>query len=252
MGVLFNHAVAYFTSPLSIGVLALIVGIIFLLKNKKRIALCSIAFSLVWLWFFSCEVSYLLLGARLERMYPPESVESLPQADAVVVLGGGVGSCTNLMEYTEMYTGADRVIHGARIVKAGKAPIVIVSGNEELASSLPLLLEAGVTRDKIVVENVSRNTEENARFVCDMLKKRTKVPRILLVTSSWHMRRALLMFSRYADGMEVIPAPIDYESLVTIERGCDISWFFPSADALFRNSMMVKECIGYWGYKILR
>lgn len=252
MGVLLNHAVAYLTSPLSIGMTFLAAGAFSLAKGWRKTSFALLLSSFALLWFFSSGLMLIALGARLEKMYPPRSVEELPCADAVVVLGGGVGACTNSLKYAEMYTGADRVAHAARIMKAGKAPVVVVSGSGEEDSSVPLLMEAGVPREAIIVEAGSRNTEENARFVGEMLKNRSAERRILLVTSSWHMRRALLMFSRHAAGAEVIPAATDYEALVYLGKGCDIDWFIPSAETLYRNTMMLKEYVGYWGYRLLR
>ena len=179
-------------------------------------------------------------------------VDDLPEADAVVVLGGGVGADTNSLVYAELFMGADRVLHAARIVKAGKAPVVIASGEGEREASLPLLKEFGVPEEAILVENESRNTEENARRVAKLLADRAERPRVLLVTSSWHMRRALLMFRRHAADVEVVPAAIDYEGIMAAES-LALPWSLaPSADMLMKNSFMLKEYVGYWGYRLLR
>lgn len=250
MGVLLNHAVAYLTSPLSIGMTVFASGVVFLMFGKRRTAAAALLFSFAWTWLFSTGLMFAFLGGRLEKTYPPRSVESLPPADAVVLLGGGAGSCTNALKYAEMYSAADRVAHVARIVKAGKARFAVLSGDAEEFSSLPLLLEYGVPREAVILENKSRNTEENVRFAAEKLRTERKKPKIILVTSSWHMRRALLLFSRYAGDIEVIPAAADYEALVFLSKGVGPDWFFPSADALFRNTVMLKECIGYWGYRL--
>jgi uncharacterized SAM-binding protein YcdF (DUF218 family) len=252
MGVLFNHAVSYITSPLLTALTMLAASAVFHLKGFRKSALWLLAAAFAWLWFFSSGVAYVLLGTGLEKIYPPTSVESLPKADAVVVLGGGVDACTNVLEYAEMYAGADRVAHAARIVKAGKAPLVIVSGEGEMFSSLPLLQEMGIDKDCIIVENESRNTEENAKYVKRLLSSRTEKPKVILVTSSWHMRRAELMFSRYVEGVEVIPSAIDYEATVYSCKENVAKWFLPMAVNLERNSAMVKEYIGYWGYRLVR
>jgi len=206
-----------------------------------------------------------VLGLALEREFPPARVETLPKADAIVVLGGGVGANTNRVHYTELYSAGDRVVHAARVWKAGKAPVVIPSGANELQASRPLLIEFGVPESAILVENESRNTEENARFVAAYVKKHhkqnidssavhltpTPTPKILLVTSAWHMRRALLLFRKYAPGVEVIPAACDYEATIGADR-LELSDFLPNAEALLHNSYMVKEYVGYWGYRVLR
>lgn len=252
MGVMINRVVGFLTSPLSVAMTAFVVGFVLLAFRRRRWATVLLIAGVVWLWIMSTGAMYSLLGGRLERMYPPQRVEDLPQADAVVVLGGGVGSDTNNLVYAELFMGADRVLHAARIVKAGKAPLVIASGEGELDASLPLLKEFGVDDGAILVENESRNTEENARHVAKLLAGRAERPRVLLVTSSWHMRRALLMFSRHAPGVEVVPAAIDYEAIMAGD-GMDFPWsFLPSADMLMKNAFMLKEYVGYWGYRLLR
>ena len=85
----------------------------------------------------------------------------------------------------------------------------------------------------------------------DQTIKQSNNPRILLVTSSWHMRRAVLMYQKYAPGLEIIPAGTDYEEVVN-----DCPWQFwqylPSGQALGRNTELAKELVGYWGYWLLR
>ena len=106
--------------------------------------------------------------------------------------------------------------------------------------------------EAILIENESRNTEENARYAAKMLADRPGRRRVLLVTSSWHMRRALLMFRRHAGDVEVVPAPIDYEGIMAAEESTLPKSLLPSADMLMKNSFMLKEYVGYWGYRLFR
>lgn len=288
MGVVINHVISFLTSPLSVAFVLLVAGASVACK-WRRIGLSVVGVGLVWLYCMSSGWMGLLLGLGLEREFPPARVESLPQADAIVVLGGGVGGHTNAVCYTELYTEADRVAHAARIWKAGKAPVVITSGCGELQASLPLLKELGVPEAAVLVENKARNTEENARFVADYVKSRrvstndsrqptaeatddsrrlttlstvstsqpsqlqtsNALPRVLLVTSAWHMRRSLLMFRKYAPGVEVVPAACDYEATIGSDQ-FKFKNFLPDAMSLLNNSNMLKEHVGYWGYRLLR
>ena len=265
MGVLINHAIAFVTSPLAVSMGLLTVGLA-VAWRWRRVGLVLMGAGLVRLYVMSTGAMYLLLGLGLERGFPPARVETLPTADAIVVLGGGVGGSTNAVCYTELYAAADRVAHAARVWKAGKAPVVITSGANELQASLPLLKELGVPESAILVENKSRNTEENARFVADYVKAHRKQnrdnstvhldvspsPKILLVTSSWHMRRAVLLFKKYASGVEVVPAACDYEATLFKDYADFGDYILPSANSLVGTSAMLKEYIGYWGYRLLR
>ena len=265
MGVAVNHAISFLTSPLSVFFVALVAGLL-LGRRWRRAGAWILIAALAWLYCMSSGWMYLLLGLGLERQFPPVRVETLPQADAIVVLGGGVGTSTNVLCYTELFAGADRVAEAARLWKAGKAPVIITSGTNELHATRPLLMEFGVPESAILVENQSRNTEQNARFVADYVKNRHKQndaessvrlhllpsPKILLVTSSWHMRRSLLLFRKYAPDIEVIPAACDYEATLINDHADLIDCILPSAGSLGWTSVMLKEYIGYWGYRLLR
>ena len=66
------------------------------------------------------------------------------------------------------------------------------------------------------------------------------------------MRRSVLMFQKYAPGIEIIPAATDYEALTGYDS--NMSWrdFVPDAGAMAVNVAMFKEVVGYWGYRLLR
>ena len=74
--------------------------------------------------------------------------------------------------------------------------------------------------------------------------------RALLVTSAWHMRRAKLMFEKYAKGVEIIPAPADFEATVHASEGFDPRDLLPGNS--YMNEVYLREWIGYFGYKWLR
>ena len=74
-----------------------------------------------------------IVGVPLEREFLVDGrvpmVESFPEADVIVLLGGSMGIETNTSSYAEMATSADRVWQTARLYKAGKAQQVIATGN---------------------------------------------------------------------------------------------------------------------------
>jgi uncharacterized SAM-binding protein YcdF (DUF218 family) len=198
---------------------------------------------------------YRWIGGALENEWPVVKAEEAPKADAIVLLGGGMGSNTNVYPYAEMWGGADRVWHAARLYKAGKAPIVIPTGAGEKESSVPLLLDLGVPEGAIRVEPKARNTEENAMFVEKILEPRNTQntrKRVLLVTSAWHMRRSVLMYRKYAPSLEIIPAAADYEATVQTGHPFSLKDLWPDATMFYANSYILKEYIGYWGYRLFR
>jgi len=249
---LLNKLVGLLMNPLMLGILIILAGLCLQFTKRRRLAIGMNALGVLWFWVWSTHALYMVLGLGLEKQYPPVSVEQMPQAEAIVILGGGMGANTNL-PYAEMWSAADRVWHAARLYRAGKAPVVITSGTGEEASTVPLLLDLGVPRAAIKVDGLARNTEENARYVEDMvvaLPRQTTngTHRILLVTSSWHMRRSILNFSRTK--LEVIPAATDHEALINCNADRKGGYFSPSFDRFSRNCGAFKEYLGYWLYRV--
>ncbi len=262
-----NKIVGGFLNPLVIGMMLIAVGGVLLWRGWRKTGFGFLGVSFAWFWLWGTPMMYRWIGGSLEREWPVVMAEDAPKADAIVLLGGGMGANTNAYPYAEMWNGADRVWHAARLYKAGKAPLVIPTGSGERESTVPLLRDLGVPESAIVVEDEARNTEENAKFVEKLLTAHltTDSPpqlpttnyqlptkKVLLVTSAWHMRRSVLMYRRYAPSLEIIPAAADYEATVQTGHPFCFKDIWPDPNAFFYNSYIFKEYLGYWGYRLLR
>ncbi len=216
-------------------------------RGRTRMGATVFGLSLAWLWVLSSPWFLLIFEGALERQYPPVSVKTLPVADVIVVLGGGIGSPTRQTVYPELYPGADRGWHAARCYLAGKAPVILFSGASEGPGMKQFLVDLGVPPAKIILESESKNTYENSLFTREQLKAR-KAKRVILVTSAWHMRRSVMTFRKM--GVEVIPAGTDYEALSLSDEVTSrtLPYYLPNADVLGKNSDMLKEHLGYWAY----
>jgi uncharacterized SAM-binding protein YcdF (DUF218 family) len=151
------------------------------------------------------------LLASLDR-YPPISEQQLKNAQAIVILGGGV--YRNAPEYGGDTVGRsvlERLRYGARLAKGSKLPVLVTGG-----APLGTRPEAELIRDALEgdfgvgvrwVETASRNTSENASGSAPLLK-RAGITRIALVTHSWHLPRAVPLFER--EGFLVLPAPTSF------------------------------------------
>ena len=260
-----NKIVGALLNPLVIGLAFALFGGICACMRRRRLGLCLAAVSVLWLWLWSMPMMYRWIGCALECEWPVVMAEGAPTVDAIVVLGGGMGSNTNAYPYAEMWGGADRAWHAARLYRAGKAPIVIPTGSGERESTLPLLLDLGVPESAILVEDKARNTEENAKFVARMIGNHASQVQsvesrnaggrkyiVLLVTSAWHMKRSMLMYEKYAPELEIVPAATDYEVSVIMGHPFCFSDLLPDVNKLSANSALFKEYLGYWGYRLFR
>ncbi len=231
-------------NPLTLGFVGLLFGLLAACRHgrTRRLGVLLVMFSAGGLWFLSTGYSVCMLGLPLERPFmSSQTPADLPAADAIVLLGGGMGKVDALAN-PEMFEAADRVWHAARLYRAGKAPLVVVVGSNDLAATVPLLLDFGVPREAIAVDDVSRNTYENSRFAERLLVDRG-VRRVLLVTSAWHMPRAIGNFSRTS--LEVTPAACDFKAHYV--RIGIVNWWsglMPSADNLNTSAYLLKEWLG--------
>ena len=239
--------VTWMLSPLVLGLAGVAAGACLLACGRRRGGWALFVSAWVWLWVWSSPWAFLWAGGALERLYPSAPVARLPQADVIVVLGGGLGSPTKQTVYPELYPGADRGWQAARCFHAGKAPVILFSGVAEGPGMRQFLSDLGVPRERILLEPESRNTLENSAFTREKLKA-LKAKKVILVTSAWHLRRAVMTFRQM--GVEVIPSGCDYEALslqswLTPSR---LLYYLPTPDVLAKNSVIVKEHIGYWAY----
>ena len=69
-----------------------------------------------------------------------------------------------------------------------------------------LAIDQGVTPSAIVVENRASGTRENVLLARE-IAERHRWRRVLLVSSPYHMRRAMLTWRKLAPGIEAIPVP---------------------------------------------
>ena len=157
-----------------------------------------------------------------------------------------MGIETNLSSYAEMWSGADRVWQAARLYKAGKAPKVIATGDGAIDTTLPLLNDFGLPSE-IVSFHDARNTEEEAKLVEKMGYKK-----ILLVTSAWHMKRARMMFEKYAPSVEVVCAPADFEHSFRAAAPFSLRELLPDTYSFHLNTCAFHEWVGIAGYKLCR
>jgi uncharacterized SAM-binding protein YcdF (DUF218 family) len=215
------------------------------------VALAGVA----WLGLWSLPSASLWLRGTLEHRYTQQVPAVYPVADAIVVLGGGMeGSRKGKRERGNLLNAGDRVWFGAQLWRAGRAPVLILSGGnaEWSASDQPeaeamatFLVDLGVPRGAMLLESQSLTTHENALRTREVMQA-NGIRRVLLVTSALHMRRAMAAFA--AAGIDAVPAPTDFEAVPPREMTV-LDWL-PDAGALEGSTRAIKEYVGYWVYRV--
>jgi uncharacterized SAM-binding protein YcdF (DUF218 family) len=180
-------------------------------------------------------------------------VAEYPEVDAIVVLGGSLDPPLSPRLYLDLSGAIDRIWHGVRLFRAGRAATVLLSGGNvfplpgvegESFYAAQLMEEWGVPRSSILVEDLSRNTYENALYSKELLEE-NGLKKVLLVTSALHMPRALRVFR--SNGIDAIAAPTDY-NIVDLEQPEIINWI-PSLNAMGSLSALIREKLGIIVYR---
>jgi uncharacterized SAM-binding protein YcdF (DUF218 family) len=246
--------------PLGLGCLLLLAGL--LLYRRPRLQRAALVLALLVLWAGGNRFVALALTRSLEWRYRPPA--DLPQADAIVVLGGATSSQEPPRPLVEVNGAGDRVIYAAYLYKQGVAPHLLLSGGninwlgehtgtpaEDMARLLELM---GVPASALWLQPDSRNTYEDAVY-CKQILDEKGIRRIVLVTSALHMPRAVGLFEH--QGLEVIPAPTDFnvtqtdwDNLLHAGFAARLISLLPGAGSLNMTSNAMKEYFGLWIYHL--
>ena len=183
---------------------------------------------------------------KLESVYkPPEKVEETG-ADVIILLGGGAFRDVQDVEGegTLASSAASRLLTAVRLQKLLDLPIILSGGQvysdsgAEAEISGRILKSLGVPEDKILLETKSINTTQNAIYSAEILHEKN-FQKPLVVTSAFHMRRAVLNFSR--QGIDIIPYPTNF----TVSQNPEFHYtkLRPQAEALLLNVTVMQELL---------
>lgn len=251
MGFIVSKIILNLSLPPSI--LLIIIGAGFLMRKRQpRLGNALILSCFFLLYLLSILPVSDALIRPLESDFPPLKDTSLNPLDPIVVLTGGATDLSWLgLRPVPSETSLARLIYGVTLYRQMPGAILIVSGGSGNPGA-PEISEAGAMKDvaislgvpgrDILVEQNSRNTLENVRA----LKRVIGGKRIILITSAFHMKRAVAMFSRV--GINVIPAPTDYMSE---QKGISFYGLIPKAGNLENSSIAIYEylCLLWYGVR---
>jgi uncharacterized SAM-binding protein YcdF (DUF218 family) len=197
-------------------------GLLLLVRRRRRAGLACLWVALGALALIALLPVGDAMLAPLENRFP--EVTALPaDVTGIIVLGGAVE--TDLSAARGMPSLNDAAERMTSLVYLArhypKAQLAFTGGNGELVHApmaeatvaRALWTELGVDQSRIVYESRSRTTYENAVLLKTLLKPQPG-QLWLLVTSAWHMPRAVGLF-RHA-GWTVLPYPVGYKTAPTL------------------------------------
>jgi len=238
--------------PLTLTLALLGLAALALLFRRRRAGFALVVLAFAWSWLLATPAVSDWLRGSLEQRFTPAAAQDMPRAEAIVVLGGGVSPTAPPRVEPNLNYAADRLWYGAQLYRAGKAPLVIVTGGNPYAvangsaaqAQAGLLTQWGVPPGAIVARD-SLTTYTDALVVQQVMQQRG-LERILLVTSALHMPRAFATFD--AAGIDAYTAPTDFE-VVDVPSVGQYAWL-PDNNAFWGSGRALHEYVGMLYYRL--
>lgn len=226
------------------------------LLYRRRPALSRGLLGAAWLFVFAISALPVDRWAiePLQQRFPPATALQPGHVDGVIVLGGAIlntdiplSGLPALGEpgerATTFFVLAQRYPDAKLVFSGGNGPIPPPPGVSEADSAKALFTAMGLPPDRVIYERDSRTTWENVVFSKALVAPKPG-ERWLLVTSAWHMPRAVGCFR--ANGWPVIAFPVDYLGYN------DKAWFgFDAPHVLVGLNYAIKEWIGLVSYHLM-
>jgi uncharacterized SAM-binding protein YcdF (DUF218 family) len=246
-----SKVLGFFAIPSNLVISIGCLGLLLLATRRARAGARLMAASFVALALLGLSPIGNTLLIPLEQRFPPWDAARGPP-DGIIVLGGAISpdvSVTRnevvLNEAAERLTIVAELARrypNARILLSGGSG-ELVPGPSEAPFALRLLESFAIPRARILLEDRSRNTIENAVY-SKQLAQPMPGERWLLVTSAYHLPRAMGVFRKV--GFAVEPYPVDWRT-----RGNEdaLRPFGSVGDGLRRVDTAVREWVGlavYW------
>ena len=206
--------------------------------------------------FFYCASATVISDPLFTCLEGHKSVNQEPKRhfDAAIVLCGMVSLKLTKGDYIEFGPAVDRILMGIDMIRRKQADYLVISGGSgELISSglsearvlKAFAIRFGVPEKKILIDPDSRNTRENALMTKALVKK-YKLKKLALITSAFHMPRAMGCFR--AVGLSPVPISVDYHEPADEK---DFRRYLPSTGSMGLSAIMLHELSGIVAYGLL-
>jgi len=230
-------------------------GALLVLNRWRRVAIGMLWTGLVALGLLGFEAVPDALLRTLENRYPVQNAQSISAHVGIIVLGGATGHpgifqlhgqvpLGNAAERMTVPVSLMRQYPKLELVFSGGEGRLLATGVSEAELAKAFYEEQGVDMARVTLESGSRTTRENARHVAALLGERCKQP-WLLVTSAWHMPRAMAEFE--AVGCHVTAYPVDFRTGASTPLT-----EYSLAHSLLRWQTALHEWLGLAVYSLVR
>lgn len=249
-----SKTVAILAMPFSITIILLLYAVAAKNKTRKRNALIT-AFVILFL----ISNSFLINRAFGWWEYEYKNLNDVDQVyDVGVVLSGGLmSSFGEGSDHPELGRHADRFFQAYELYKAGKIKKILITGRDfssamrygkgESRQAAQTLVKWGIPAENILFEERARNTRENAVNSARIINARFPGAKVIVITSSFHMRRSAGCFAKV--GMVVNTFPANFYGTSQNTSLKDI--LVPDTGTIGEFDLLWHEWLGYAAYKIM-
>lgn len=242
----------YVAEPGNLLLIFLLIGVALLWIGWRRAGLWLVTLAVLAGLFLAVVPIGPTLRAALENRFP--APKTLPEkVDGVVVLGGVIDqfvsearkqtSINGAVERLTEFAALAKRYPQARLIFTGGSGVLGSQGLKEAHYVGPFLASLGLNPARVMFEDQSRNTAENARLSKDLAVPKPG-EKWILITSAFHMPRAVGSFRKM--GWSVIPYPVDYSTLGKGTAG----FSFSLTGGLSSANRSIHEWVGLLFYKL--
>jgi uncharacterized SAM-binding protein YcdF (DUF218 family) len=249
----FSKVLGFFAIPSNFIIVSGLLGALLLWTRFARAGRRLAIGSLILLALLGLSPIGNALILPLEQRFPRWDT-SRGAPDGIVILGGAITpdvstarSEVALNEAAERITAAVQLARrypNLRVLFSGGSAALVFQEGTEGEFALRLLEDLGLAPERIIIEDKSRNTVENAVY-SRLLAQPKPNERWLLLTSAYHMPRSIGVFRKA--GFSVEAYPVDWR---TRGVGDVLRPFATLGDGLRRTDTAVREWVGLFVYWI--
>jgi len=239
--------------PGNLLLLCLLAGVLlFLLSHGRRgkvlVGVAATGFAL----FAVAPIGQAVLLSLEERLPRPARLPD--RIDGILVLGGAVDPALSQAYGEAVFNSSvPRVLSGIELARRHpEAKLALVGGEggyipvglPESRATLSFVVEQGIDPARVILEERSRSTHENATYAKEMIRPGPGETWVL-VTSAYHMPRAVASFA--AVDWPVVPYPVDFK----VDPRTGLRPSFNLLDGLGAGTLAGKEWAGLLGYRLM-
>ncbi len=240
---------------LPLGLSILLLGYYFFSRSK-----IPLFFALSILLIFSNGICSALLWKFIESPWKRINPNQIDTADAIVVLSGGGKTISSKTSKIFEWNDPDRFLAGLSLFGKNRSKNLIFTAgfnpyNKFLTSEGNLYkqeaIKFGIPEENIYITGPVKNTLEEVKEIKNLIKGRLSFekPKIILVTSAYHMKRAKNLIIK--ENIDVIPYPVDFRSeIIDADFLLNPLNWIPNSKYLSSSSSALRELIGRMAYEI--